>query len=337
MNYNIASNKVEYNLTNELCTRAKLDTGTHCNYKCKFCYYINHLNDVTNFDIIKEKIDYLEECGVKEIDLSGGESSIHKDWFKILDYCNKRFESVTTLSNGYKFADKEFIQKSKDYGLKEILFSLHGSDEQLHDSLVQKKGAFKKLLMAIQNANDIGVVVRINCTITQDNYLHMDNFVKLVKQFNIFEINFITLNYWGDAGKQVPIDYNEVTPKIHNAIDQLKDFCILNVRYTPYCYMVGYEKYVCDYYQHIYDIYDWNIALYDYSISPDVYKTSPIKAMYDAAKLNRNNSYTKPKECKNCKYFYICDGIENKMNIEVNPVLGKQTKNVIYYREGYYE
>jgi len=337
MDYNRFSNKLEYNTSNKICNRAKLDTGTHCNYKCKFCYYIDHLNDVTNFDIIKKRIDYLYECGITEIDLSGGESSIHKDWFKILDYCNGRFKSVTTLSNGYKFADLEFTQKSKNKGLKEILFSLHGSSEELHDELVQKKNAFKNILKAIKNANDVGIIVRINCTVTQDNYLHLDKFVDLVKQFNVFEVNFITLNYWSDAGKQIPIDYNEVTPKIHRAIDNLKGFCIINVRYTPYCYMKGYEEYVCNYYQHIYDIYDWNMAVYDRDIDANVYKQDPLKALFESAERNRNSSYYKPRKCFKCKHFYICDGIENNMNINVIPEEGEKITNPLFYREHYYE
>ena len=336
MNYNRFSNNLDYNLANKLCNRAKLDTGTHCNYECKFCYYIDHLNDVTKFDKIKERIDYLFDCGITEVDLSGGESSIHKDWFKILDYCNERFESVTTLSNGFKFADKEFTQKSKEHGLKEILFSLHGSSEELHDNLVQKKGGFKRMLEAIQNANDVGIVVRINCTVTQDNYLHLMELVNLIKRFDVFEVNFLTLNYWSDAQKQIPIDYNEVTPKIHEAIDNLKDFCLINVRYTPYCYMKGYEKYVCDYYQHIYDVYDWNIAVYDYMIDPDTYKDNPIKALYKSAEENRNSSYYKPKECFKCKHFYICDGIEKNMNTEVIPENGDKITDPIHYRDEYY-
>ena len=63
--------------------RAKLDTGTHCNYKCDFCYYKTQLDVVTNLDVIKGRIDYLVECGITEVDLSGGESSIHKEWFDI--------------------------------------------------------------------------------------------------------------------------------------------------------------------------------------------------------------------------------------------------------------
>ena len=88
-----------------ICNRAKLDTGTHCNYGCSFCYYIDKLNIIKPFELIKKDIDYFKACEITELDLSGGESSIHKDWFKILEYARGMGFSVSCLSNGSKFSD----------------------------------------------------------------------------------------------------------------------------------------------------------------------------------------------------------------------------------------
>jgi radical SAM protein with 4Fe4S-binding SPASM domain len=319
-----------------LNNRAKLDTGTQCNYKCNFCYYIDHLDVVTEFDVIKDRIDYLVECGISEVDLSGGESSIHKDWFTILDYCTSKNLKISTLSNGYKFADKEFLRKSKEHGLEEILFSLHGYDEQSHNKMVNHKKGFSNIIQAIKNANELDIVVRINCTVQHDNYLHLKEYVNLLNHFDILEVNFLTLNYWSDASGLKTIDYNEITPKIQEAIDLL-DVKYKNVRYTPYCFMIGYERYVCNYYQHVYDKYDWNIAVYDYKIDPREYKSNKHKSLYSKAKYNRNKTYYKKEECKECKYFYICDGIEKQLDIELHPVHGEKIHDVNYFRKGFYE
>ena len=233
-----------------LNNRAKLDTGTQCNYKCSFCYYIDKLCDVTPFSIIKDRIDYLLDCGVTEVDLSGGESSIHKDWFGILDYCMKKGLGVSTLSNGYKFSDYEFVKKSQEHGLTEILFSLHGHDEESHDRIVGKTGAFVMIMDAIKNSNELGLRVRINCTVSYDNHQNLGDFVRLVDNMNVFEVNFLTLNYWSAANDLGRVDYNIITDNIKRSIDELS-VNVINVRYTPYCFMKGYERYVCNIYQHI--------------------------------------------------------------------------------------
>jgi MoaA/NifB/PqqE/SkfB family radical SAM enzyme len=322
-----------------LCDRAKLDTGTHCNYRCEFCYYKQHLNDITEFDIIKQRIDYLVECGITEADLSGGESSIHKQWFNILDYCVSKGLKVSTLSNGYKFADFEFAKRSKEHGLQEILFSVHGYDRESHNTLVGNRHGFDKIVLAIKNAHDLGIRVRVNCTVTHSNYPHLSTkFVDLVKQLTPYEVNFLTLNYWDDATGQTHIDYPTVTPHIHRAIDQLKDIVnIINVRYTPYCFMKGYEQYVCNYLQHIYDIYDWNIAVYDQSISPQEYKADQHKALYESAYRNRLHTYYKTGACLSCKHFFICDGVEKQItSVELIPEPGDKITQVNFYRKGWY-
>jgi len=341
--FNVASNaNIRVDRDEPICNRAKLNTGTHCNAKCHFCYYIDHLDVVTPLETIKERIDYLAECGITEADLSGGESSIHKDWFKILDYCVEKGMTVSTLSNGIKFSDYNFLSDSKDHGLNEILFSLHGYDEHSHNNLVGSKLGFKGIKEAIKNAHMLDIKVRINCTVQKDNYQELETkFVELMKEVKPFEINFITLNYWSDAHDHETVDYNDITPHIHKAIDALDEIIpIINVRYTPYCFMKGYEKYVCNYYQHIYDIYDWNIAVYDERITPSEYKQDKLKALYESAKNNRNTSYYKTTECLDCKQYHICDGVETQLPlVKLHPeVVPKEERilDVNYYRKGFY-
>lgn len=328
--YNQASTfKLEYS-DKPINNRAKLDTGTHCNYKCDFCYYKTQLDVVTELDIIKGRIDYLVDCGITEVDLSGGESSIHKHWFDILDYASSKGLYISCLSNGFKFAKPEFIQKSYEHGLREILFSVHGYDKDSHDLLVGRPHAYKNIVKAIINAHKLGMVVRVNCTITETNYNHLDQFVELMNELDPLQVNFLPLNYWDDAKQQSALDYSKVSPYIHTAIDTLKAKEI-NVRYIPFCFMKGYEKYVVGYYQHIYDVKDWNIAVYDQRITSEEYNKDKIKAMYDSAKFNRINTYIKKKDCLGCKHYFICDGMEH--DTKVFPEDGDKITDPMYYNE----
>ena len=110
MNLNYVSTlSIERDYTTPRCNRAKLDTGLHCNYNCEFCFYLGDLDKKDSFDQIKQRIDILYKYGITQVDMSGGESSIHKDWFKILDYCNERFEHISCLSNGSAFANEKFL------------------------------------------------------------------------------------------------------------------------------------------------------------------------------------------------------------------------------------
>jgi MoaA/NifB/PqqE/SkfB family radical SAM enzyme len=338
--FSVRSFDIDYTTTRN--NRAKLDTGFHCNYKCEFCYYLNHLHLKTSFEKIKERIDYIHSYGITQIDLSGGESSIHADWFNILDYCNDRFEHISCLSNGSAFSNEKFLIKSKEHGLKEILFSLHGYDEDIHDSIVGKVGAWKKIHAAIQHCKKHNIRVRINCTVYQKNYSGLSTeYSKIIKDISPYEVNFLTLNHWDDSSTFEPIsDYTGLTDEIKLCIDAIKDYVkLINVRYTPYCFMVGYEKYVCNQYQHIYDIYDWNKEIYSEKLDTNKAYTlhEKIDLAYDAAKTERLQTYKKPFNCIRCKYFNICDGIEKQSNVKVSPVRGEKITDVNYYRKKFYD
>lgn len=332
--------KIDY--TTKSNNRARLNTGMLCNYKCEFCYYKHSLDKRDSLETIIHRIDDIVAFGITEIDLSGGESSFEPNWFKILEYCNDKFTNISTLSNGSKFSDIEFLKKSKEYGLKEILFSLHGSNESIHDKITGIKGSFKKILKAIENAKVLDIVVRINCSVYDLNHDSLrDEYIHLLKKIIPLEINFITLRYDTDNNDFRKNNYLEITDSIKFCIDNIKDSIkYINVRYTPYCYMIGYEKYVCNYYQHIYDIYDWNLAVYNHSVNTKKKYTNKEKLhlAYDAAKNFRISSYTKHESCKLCKYFFICDGVEKQLKeTPLQYVTGTKIFDVNYFREGFYD
>jgi len=336
MSINRISTIVRMDRDEPYCKRAKLDTGTYCNQRCWFCYYKDQLDEVTPLETIKERIDYLAECGIQDVDLSGGESSLHEDWFEILDYCFSKGMRISTLSNGGRFSDIDFLTKSVNHGLKEILFSLHGN-KAAHNRMVGGD-SFNLIIRAIQNANDLGIRVRINCVVSQVNYRHLAlTFPKLIKLLKPYQVNFLTLNRWDNAGQLELLPYELSTNTIKACIDRMDFVPNINVRYTPYCYMVGYEKYVCNIYQHIHDKYDWNIALYSGNLEPDEYKGNELDCLYETAKTHRLDGYDKPYECVACMYFQLCDGIEKGSNQGVHPVTGRRMFEVNHYRKGYYE
>lgn len=321
------------------CNRARLDTGPLCNYDCEFCYYKEILHVKTPWETVKERIDILLAYGITEVDLSGGESSVSPDWFKILDYCNDKFESISCLSHGGKFANMDFLKESKEHGLKEILFSLHGATAETHDSITDRKGSFERILQGIHNAKELGMIVRTNATVYYKNHHQLENeYAALINSILPVETNFLTLNYWGD-NHVIDFDnvsYTDMTNGIKKCIDKLDPSININVRYVPFCYMQGYEQYVRGVYQHIYDLRDWNREMYTYNVDVTKQYTDEQKLgmAYAECAKHRQIFYHKELACLKCKNFYICDGIEKEIaGTAVHPVEGEKIRQVMHYRK----
>ncbi len=330
---------LNYDYTTPTCTRARLDTGPLCNYQCEFCYYRDKLDQKTDWEVVKQRIDYLHGYGITEVDLSGGESSMSPDWFKILDYCNERFSSISCLSHGGTFANMNHLRKSKEHGLKEILFSLHGPTKETHEAITNRPGSFDKILQAIKNAQELGMIVRTNCTVYYRNYHQLENeYADLINSINPTEANFITLNYWceGNELEFEKVDYKDIADAVKKCINKLNNGIDINIRYAPYCYFEGYEKYIAGTFQHIYDVRDWNREMYNYDI--DVSRTytheEKVQMAYKACGQHREFFYHKDLSCVTCKHFYVCDGVEKELTgIKLTPATGEKVKEVNFYRQ----
>lgn len=336
-NYNILSTPnindfIKDNIHLDICPRAKLDTGTFCNYKCEFCYYKNELDKMTSFEIIKKRLNVIRKYNlIKEIELSGGESSIHPDWFKILKECSLTYNHISTLSNGSKFKNKRFLKKSKKYGLKEILFSVHGY-ENIHDKIVGHKNAFKNIDKAIHNALEEDLIVRINCTICNHNAQNFEDFLKyeiyirdLISK-GIKQLNFIFLNFW-DNNNNDKMTYQDYMINVQNAIQMADSILIMypefdiRFRYIPYCLLSPnqlnkHKNRIYGQFQHIFDLTDWNKEIYDtnnFRNFSNIDKKESLIYAYNEAKKSRESDYYKIRDCVHCKYFKDCDGPEKQL------------------------
>lgn len=328
--------------TNNLCYRAPLWICKACNYRCKFCYHKKSMQGFTRSKDMKEHIDEMLSCGFKEIELTGGEPTTHPDFFEYCKYITSKCGHVSCLSNGSKLSNFEFASKAKECGLNEVMFSVHSAIPERYDEIVQHRGAFAKLLQAIENCQSLNMRVRVNCTVHNDNYSELPNeFLALMQKIQPFEINFILINYWTDNTPETfePCKLKECSDAMRSFADKWNDKSLLNFRYVPFCYFKGYEKYICDYSQLPFDVYDWSLIGYKECFKRTKDLPLYILKMYESLKIFKENakSLFSYKNCADCSHKNLCDGMKRGMNTcETFPYQDEILQNPLEYREKYF-
>ncbi|MHA1847950.1 MAG: radical SAM protein [Promethearchaeota archaeon] len=346
--------------------RTRIFTGTACNVKCRFCYY--YLSEKHNFwskkDIFKE-LDIAKSAGMKAVDFSGGEPTIHPDFIEIIKHAKDLgFGTICTLTNGSKMYKKDFTESIVKAGINDVLFSVHGYNPKEHDYITQVEGSFDKLIESIKNLKEFDIPFRINCTVSNINYKTLEKHAELYNELEPLQVNFILFNDFETAAglsDKVSIRYSEATPYIKKAIDMMKDKVkYINVRYIPFCFMKGYEKHVTDYPQKIYDPFEWSQRLlirfpatgiksfwrYSAFLAYSILKTRPklkfSSDFFEDACVNvRMSKYVKSEACKKCKYDKICQGLEKSYidlfgSSELESIEGEKIKNPLHFREDFY-
>lgn len=323
--------------------RIDLNLGYTCNIRCRFCYYQKSVEarrkdkDLST-DEAKRWLLYFRSKGIEEIDLTGGEPTIRPDIFELASFCRDNgFKKICVITNGLRMSDPCFCEKLFAAGVNDVLFSVHGCNEEIHDALTGTKGSFEKIISAVKNsallADKYAVRLRSNSVINGLTFKHAEETAELLRSVGLKTINFIMFNpivEAQDSDAEMNLIYLDAAPFLMRMIDKYGgSFDRITVRYMPFCLMPGYEKYITNTAQIQYDPDEWDYyfrtrfrngyflwlgaLMFGLIIHPS--KTSLFTIGWNRFK-HESIKYAlawknkiKGKECSVCSYSRICDGL----------------------------
>lgn len=264
-----------------LTKRGVMWLGQTCNQRCYFCYFINRIEDhkhpehaFMTLDKAKKICDTLRYFyGNTAIDIQGGEPTIYKPIFELVQYCHDIGLYPTLITNGLMLAKEGAVEKYRDAGLRDFLVSLHGVRET-HDEVVRVPGAYEKIKKAIEHMQRLDFPFRINCTMSKPVIPLLPEIAQHAIDYGAYAVNFIAFNPFGDqeSGKRrsdTVARYSEVSEQLTKAMEMLEEAGIeVNVRYLPLC--MAEEKYRKNFYnfqQLSYDTHEWDFQSWVWSMS----------------------------------------------------------------------
>jgi MoaA/NifB/PqqE/SkfB family radical SAM enzyme len=250
--------------------RVVLHVGYACNLRCRFCYYIEDLEkgqtrDWTT-DQLKRRLRIARRLGRTAVDLTGGEPSIRADILEVIEFARAiGYSDVNMITNGLKLADPGFCAELVHAGLNDVLFSIHSPVEAEHDYLTRVKGSYRRVFLALQNMQELGVRGRVNSVVSKVNYQHVERFLELLLPYEVRAVNLIVFNpsettvtLPDDDGTRIE-DYWTISRPLGAALDAYKDrFEQINVRFLPFCLLPGHEDAIRTQWQKMYEDQEWD-------------------------------------------------------------------------------
>lgn len=164
--------------------KAWLTINRVCNFRCEWCYARNteYQEDMTmSLDLAEKIIDLLAEIGIKDITLTGGEPTYHKDFFKIVEYISSKNIVPATVTNGYRFHDMDFVEKIKGSPLARLSVSLKAGNSKQYKDLTGID-AYDTIIQSINNIKSLDKK-RVSYSITISKYL-IDNIEEIAKMLS---------------------------------------------------------------------------------------------------------------------------------------------------------
>ncbi|MCX6802457.1 MAG: radical SAM protein [Candidatus Diapherotrites archaeon] len=177
-----------------------------CNNDCISCIFDTRQIKNMGAPFTKEIKNTIDNVPAGEtLCLTGGEPTLRKDFFEIVQYALKKRpnELLFIVSNGRLFSKKRFAEKFKKLSRQNLRIGipLYSHDPKIHDLITQRKGSWKETVQGIENLAENGVKVELRILMEALNYKDLKETAEFIsrKFQNIERIVLINLKYSGNA------------------------------------------------------------------------------------------------------------------------------------------
>ncbi len=112
--------------------------------------------------------------------ISGGDPLMRRDLFDVAAYAVSRGLRTSLSPSVTALVTRRNLALAYDAGVRHISFSLDGATPEVHDGFRGMEGAFERTLTAIKTAQEAGLTVQVNTTVSQWNHAQLEELAGIV-------------------------------------------------------------------------------------------------------------------------------------------------------------
>ncbi len=214
--------------------RIDLPIGHACPSNCIFCTDTcrQELYTRRSKQSCLQAMELAREQGYEGLTFNGLEPTLRPDFPDLVEAASKMgFQDVEVITNGSRIADRAFLELLFEKGMRVIVLSIHGPDNETERKITRREHLFEKKLQALKNLKtilgdvkqqrSIGRFWRSNTVLTTYNIPVLPQLFDLLHYHTPHQI---TLNYpWmnGQAAinaEQVAAPFSDVRDALLNII-----------------------------------------------------------------------------------------------------------------------
>jgi len=163
-----------------------LELTYRCNLGCVYCYNDLKLRGQRlSLEDYRQLLEDLASLQVLNLTLSGGEPLMHPEFFAIGGMARELGFLTRIKSNGH-LLDRALATRVRDEVDPFVIdLSLHGASPQTHDRMTRIPGSFERLMQNIQHMKELGLRLKLNCTLTAWNEHEVEQIFVLADSLDV--------------------------------------------------------------------------------------------------------------------------------------------------------
>lgn len=142
-----------------------------CNYRCRHCYMSApdaKLGELSH-DAVMKLIDEIDDCGIFNVSLTGGEPLVRKDFEEIVAKLTEKKIKITQIYSNGKLVNAKLLDMLEKYGQKPVFDMSYDGDEGWHDWLRGMSDASKVVMEAFDLCYERGFLTSSELCLHQGN------------------------------------------------------------------------------------------------------------------------------------------------------------------------
>ncbi|MBS4104219.1 radical SAM protein [Tsukamurella paurometabola] len=171
------------------CTFEIIET---CNFTCDHCYYSSSPSKKGRMELdgVLRVMEKLAAHGVRVIELTGGECTIHPDFIPILQRASELFDVVGVITNGYRVGMHEPTFEAMAAVPNLIVQVSIDAIGETHNTFRKHRNAFDTAVTAVKKLVGAGKIVRMSSSISDQTVSHVLPLYRLGKELGVAKHSF---------------------------------------------------------------------------------------------------------------------------------------------------
>ena len=170
---------------------AWLTVNRRCNLRCGWCYArdTGFNSEDMSLGLANRLISFLKELGVQQTILIGGEPTIYPHLFPVIEKLIGCGITPYLVTNGKRFADKQFSSELMATGLKNVSISIKGADAEQYRTLTGID-CYDDVFEGYRVLRELGIEPTMSITIVSELIPQMERLLDTLVKKDITAISF---------------------------------------------------------------------------------------------------------------------------------------------------
>lgn len=151
---------------------AMVEITYRCNLRCRHCYILSKVDrprpETMGADQALALLDALADRGCLDVTLTGGETTLHPAWPRLLRRAKDLGFFTMLKTNGLTFTPENVARYAEDPAHSTHL-SLYGATAESHEGLTGRPGSYARTVAALRELARLGVPCKVFCLVWKGN------------------------------------------------------------------------------------------------------------------------------------------------------------------------